>query len=269
MNGVETVLLPHTGTGGGTASVPLGAVLAPLAGAGGTYTSKFRVVTDVSFDDADGGDPSTCGAFVADNVSVTGGGENYSNDFEANVGGWHQDPDENPASEYWLVENRRRVGFDQGLHDQGLLIWHVDEEVIHATFQVNNGTPSDTRGLVLDEADGQFDLNNGILSNTGEAEDVFPGPLAKTTFNSVTTPNSHDNTGRTTQISVTNIGAPSANMSATLRAGDPAPTASTVSPNVIDNDQVAVVVDIAGTGIRYGATFRFVKAGAAVTQGMS
>jgi hypothetical protein len=56
-------------------------------------------------------------------------------------------------------------------------------------------------------------------------------------------------------------------MTATLRAGDPAPTAASVTPNVIDNDQVAVVVDVAGTRIRHGASFRFVKSGTVVTNG--
>jgi M6 family metalloprotease-like protein len=265
VNGIETTLVTHTGGGGGIANVPLSSALAPLAGSGGTYTIKFRVTSDESFDDADGEVPSSCGAFVVDDVSVTGGGETYSNNFETHIGGWHQDPAENPVSEYWLVENRRRVGFDQGLHEQGLLIWHVDDEVMHATYQINNGIPSETRGLVLEEADGDFDLNNGINSNTGEAEDVFPGPLSKTTFDSGTVPGSDDNTARSTHISVTAIGAPSENMSATLRAGDPAPTAATATPNDIDNDQVAVVVDIAGTGIRHDATFKFVKSIGALT----
>ncbi len=259
VNDVETVLLTHTGSGGGIANVPLGAALAPLAGAGGTYTIKFRVTSDASFDDADGINPSDCGAFVVDDVNITGGGETYSSNFESNAGGWHQDPSENPGSEFWLVENRRRLGFDQGLHEQGLLIWHVDEDVLHAPYQVSTGALSDTRGLVLEEADGDFDLNNGINSNTGEAGDVFPGTSANTTFNSGTTPGSTDNTGRPTQIAVTSIGAPGATMSATLRAGDPAPTAASLSPNVIDNDQVAVVVDVTGTRIKHGATFKFVK----------
>ncbi len=259
VNGVETQLLSHTGTNEGNASIPLAAALAPLSGSGGTYTLKFRVTSDVSFDDADGGDPSSCGAFVVDNVTVTGGGEAYAANFETNVGGWHQDPDENPTSEYWLVENRRRIGFDQGLHEQGLLIWHIDEEVMHATFQINNGVLSDVRGLVLEEADGEFDLNIGVASNSGEAEDVYPGPLAKTAFHSTTTPNSTDNTGRGTRIQVVSIGPPGATMSATLRAGDPGPLASAVTPNVIDNDQVAAIVDVAGARIRYGATFHFVK----------
>ncbi|HEU4928756.1 MAG TPA: M6 family metalloprotease domain-containing protein, partial [Candidatus Krumholzibacteria bacterium] len=265
VNGIETVLVTHTGIGGGTANAPLTAALAPLAGSGGTYTIKFRVTSDSSFDDADGGHKSACGAFVVDDVSVNGGGEAYANNFESNGGGWHQDPGENPVSEYWLVENRRRVGFDQGLHEQGLLIWHVDEEVLHAPYQVNTSVYSDVRGLVLEEADGDFDLNNGINSNTGEAEDVFPGPSLNTTFNSGTTPGSTDNTGRATQISVTGIGAPGATTSATLRAGDPAPTAASLSPNDIDNDQVAVVVDVTGTRIKHGATFRFVKSVATAT----
>ncbi|HXV13428.1 MAG TPA: FlgD immunoglobulin-like domain containing protein, partial [Candidatus Krumholzibacteria bacterium] len=267
VNGTESVLLTHTGSGSGTANVPLAGALAPLAGAGGTYTVKFRVTSDFSYDDTDGQNPTTCGAFVVDNVSVNGGGESYATDFESNVGGWHQDPAENPASEYWLVENRRRVGFDQGLREQGLLIWHVDDEVMRAWAQVNNAVLTDVRGLVLEEADGQFDLNNGINSNTGEAADVFPGPLAKTSFTSATSPNSDDNTGRDTQIAVTSIGAPAATMTATLRAGDPAPTAASVAPNNIDNDQVAVVVDVAGTRIRHGATFRFVKSGTVATNG--
>ena len=262
VNGIETVLLTHTGSGGGVANVPLAGALAPLAGAGGTYTIKFRVTSDASFDDADGIFKSDCGAFVVDDVNVNGGGVAYSANFESNVAGWHQDPAENPGSEYWLVENRRRLGFDQGLHEQGLLIWHVDEEVLHAPYQVSTGALSDTRGLVLEEANGDFDLNNGINSNTGEASDVFPGTSGTTTFNSGTTPGSVDNTGRATQIAVTNIGPSGAPMSATLRAGDPAPTAASFTPDAIDNDQVAAVVEVAGTRIQHGATFKLVKSAA-------
>ena len=266
VNGVETVLLDHTGIGGGTANVNLTTALAPLAGAGGTYTLKFRVVSDYSFDDADGENATDCGAFVFDDVSVAGGGVNYVTNFETNGGGWHQDPAENPVSEYWLVENRRRVGFDQGLHEEGLLIWHVDEEVLHAKWQVNDAPGGAVRGLVLEEADGQFDLNDGFSSNTGEPQDVFPGPLNQTAFDSGTSPDSDDNTGRTTQVSVTAVGPAGPSTSATLRAGDPAPAADSVTPNNIDNDLVAVVVDVAGSNIRYGATFHLAISGGAATQ---
>jgi hypothetical protein len=264
VNGVETVLLAHTGIGGGTANVNLTTALAPLVGVGGTYTLKFRVVSDYSFDDADGENATVCGAFAFDDVSVVGGGVDYAAGFETNGGGWHQDPAENPVSEYWLVENRHRVGFDQGLHEEGLLIWHVDEEVLHAKWQVNDAPGGAVRGLVLEEADGAFDLNDGFSSNTGEPEDVFPGPLTQTAFDSGTSPDSDDNTGHTTQISVTAIGPAGPSVSATLRAGDPAPAADSVTPNNIDNDLLAVVVDVAGSHLRYGATFHLVKSLSAV-----
>jgi len=255
VNGTEYTLATYTGTGAGTATIDLTPRLAPLAG--GTYTLKFRATSDFSFDDSDGQDPSSCGAFVVDDVSVTGGGESYATDFEARADGWYQDPAENPSSEYWLVENRRRLGFDQNLHGEGLLIWHVDNEVLHAPLSVNDGTGGNVRGLVLEEADG-IDMT-GL--NNGEPDDVYPGPLNVTSFTSATTPNSTDNTGRTTRIEVTNIGPPGSTASATLRAGDPAPTGSAVDPVSIDNDQVAVVVQIAGTGIRHGATILLAMSG--------
>ena len=250
VNGTEYTVSSYTGSGAGTATFDLTPRLAPLAGAGGTYTLKFRVISDFSFDDSDGQDPSACGALVVDDVSVNGGGVAYATDFETRADGWYQDPSENPPSEYWLVENRRKLGFDQNLHGEGLLIWHVDNEVLHAPLAVNDGTGGNVRGLVLDEADG-FDMT-GL--NYGEAEDAYPGPLNVTSFTSLTTPNSTDNTGRSTRIEVTNIGPSGSTASATLRAGDPGPTGSAVDPISIDNDQVAAVVEVAGTRMRHGAT---------------
>jgi M6 family metalloprotease-like protein len=269
VNGGETVLATYTSIGSGTANLDLTPHLAPLAGAGGTYTLEFRVVSDYSFDDADGQHESDCGALMIDDVSVTGGGELYSSGFEARADGWHQDPAENTSSEYWLVENRRRIGFDANLKEQGLLIWHVDDEVMHAPLLGNSQGPGGfaVRGLVLEEADGQFDLNAGLLSNRGEAEDVYPGPLNNTAFTSATSPNSDDNTGRSTRIEVTNVGPSASPMSATLRAGDPGPTASGVDPISIDNNVVAAVVEVAGNRIRHGATFRFQLGGAVSAPG--
>jgi M6 family metalloprotease-like protein len=264
VNGVETVLATYTGTTAmpGTANIDLTTHLAPLAGAGGVYTLKFRVVSDVSFDDADGQDPSTCGAFSVDDVSVSGGGESYATGFETSVEGWHQDPAENPSSEYWLVENRRALGFDENLPGEGLLIWHVDNELLHAPFVGNMGTGGNVRGLVLEEAEGVFDLN-GAGANQGEAADVFPGSTNNTSFTSATTPDSDDNTARPTRIEVTSISAAAPTMTATLRAGDPGPQASAILPTTIDNDQTAVQVTVSGARIRHGATFRFVYSGTA------
>jgi len=258
VNGVETQLVAYTGTSTGTETINITPLLGPLTGSGGTYTLKFRVTSDLSFDDSDGQDPSACGALAVDDVNVTGGGVTYTSGFETRADGWFQDPLENSASEYWLVENRRKAGTDQSLHGEGLLIWHVDEEVLGAPLLVNSQGPNGAaiRGLVLEEADGQFDLNGGG-ANHGEPQDVYPGPLAKTDFQTGTTPASTDNTGRSTRIAVTDIIAFGANVSATLRAGDQGPLATSVLPDNIDNDQVAVVVEVSGNRLRAGATFHF------------
>jgi hypothetical protein len=111
------------------------------------------------------------------------------------------------------------------------------------------------RGVVVEEADGQFDLHVGAI-NRGEASDPWPGSLNKTQFTALTTPNTNDNANRLTQIQVDNISPSALTMTALMRAGDPAPTASGIAPNDIDNDLVAVDVTISGDFIRHGATFR-------------
>lgn len=256
VNGTESSIALYSGTSVGSANLALEPYLAPLAGAGGTYTLKFRVETDVSFDDSDGNDPSTCGAFAVDNVSVNGGGESYATGFETSVDGWHINDAQTRSDEYWLVENRRQVGFDANLHGEGLLIWHVDEGVLNSPFLGNRGTSGAVRGLVVEEAEGIFDLN-GVVFNTGEDSDPYPGTSSNTSFNAITAPNSNDNTGRPTEIQVMGISVASANMSAIMKAGDPAPQAVSIFPAAIDNDQPATQVTVTGARIRHGATFKF------------
>ena len=40
------------------------------------------------------------------------------------------------GEEYFLVENRQKIGFDKNLPQSGLLIWHIDNSVYNST--VNN-----------------------------------------------------------------------------------------------------------------------------------
>jgi M6 family metalloprotease-like protein len=276
INGVETQLAQYTGKVASTANIPLAGYLASLAGAGGDYTITFRVITDFSLDDSDGGDTSTCGAFAVDNVSVNGGGESYASGFETSVAGWHMNPNETRSDEYWLVENRRKVGFDANLHGEGLVIWHVDDAILHAPLTLNSGGGNGKlRGLLLEEAEGVLDLNDmtndGISDpfNDGEAADVYPGPSNNTSFGAGTAPNSNDNVNRPTRIQVTGIGPAGATMTATLRAGDPAPTAGAILPTAIDNDQTATLVTVSGAHLRYGATFHFTYAGGSKMQGVT
>jgi immune inhibitor A len=96
-------------------------------------------------------------------------------------------------SEYFLIENRQREGFDRNLPAEGLIVYQVDETVMNpvsiASNRVNVGcnTAYGRRmGLRLIEADGFGNLVNG--SNHGDRRDPFPGFLGKTEFSDLTTP---------------------------------------------------------------------------------
>lgn len=109
-------------------------------------------------------------------------------------------------SRYFLIENRQKVGFDQYLNGDGLLIFHVDEnqrwgQVAYSGGLVNN---DELHKMVdLEEADGQADLDNQV--NRGDAGDPYPGTSNNRSFMDSTTPNSRDYNGNSTGVAVTNI----------------------------------------------------------------
>jgi PKD repeat protein len=121
--------------------------------------------------------------------------------------------DGNPTDEYFLIENRQLTGFDSYLYNSGLLIYHIDENIIAATRpsnEVNNGS---IYGVAIEEADGDNDLFNG--TNRGDANDPFPGATNNTAFDSTgTSPNSMSNAGDNTHVGVNDISASSGSMSA-------------------------------------------------------
>jgi hypothetical protein len=81
----------------------------------------------------------------------------------------------NKPSEYYLVENRQREGFDASLPGEGLLVWHVDETV--SGFRSAQSRP-EHKLLHLVEADGRGDLDRGTRAggNRGDATDPWAGP---------------------------------------------------------------------------------------------
>lgn len=72
----------------------------------------------------------------------------------------------NSSSEYFLVENRQRLGFDSHLPGTGLLIWHVDDAKSSNRNELH-------KWVDLEEADGNDDLDRDV--NRGDAGDPFPG----------------------------------------------------------------------------------------------
>ncbi len=211
------------------------------------YTISFAFVSDLNYSDEDGwyvSSPSK--ALLIDNIHIDGGGEDYFTDFELDWGGWR---DTSPPAEYFIVENRTRTGFDANLRGEGLLIWHAENSIAYS-YLGNSGGPSNsqTRGLVLEEADGNYDLLAG--NNAGDPGDPWQGSSENRNFATMTWPSSKDNNGTSTPVSITGID----NGSGLFKAGMPAPLVTSVAPSVIDKTAAdTVYFDIGGTGILYGA----------------
>lgn len=110
--------------------------------------------------------------------------------------------------EYFLIENRQRVGYDAGLDGDGLLIWHIDESR-------KNNDNEDHKLVDLEAADGRTDLDEGI--NDGDAGDPFPGTANNRKFGKNTNPNSNLYLGVPSGAEVVNISDSGATMTATLK----------------------------------------------------
>jgi immune inhibitor A len=100
------------------------------------------------------------------------------------------------GGEYFLMEHRRRSGFDRDLPGQGLLVYHVDESV--------DGNDNENHAKVkLLEADDQAHLHNG--ANRGDDGDPFPGRSRNTTIDNASSPNSKSYGGVDTCVALTGI----------------------------------------------------------------
>jgi len=102
---------------------------------------------------------------------------------------------ENPGGnsiEYWLVENRQRVGFDAALPGDGLCIFHVDDAVGSQSNRLRYK-------VAMEQADGDNDLAENGGSDFG---DPWPGQTNNRDFHDQSEPNSRDNDGGITEVGV-------------------------------------------------------------------
>ncbi|MBP7949716.1 MAG: M6 family metalloprotease domain-containing protein [Verrucomicrobiales bacterium] len=129
--------------------------------------------------------------------------------------------------EYFLVENRQRTGWDQGLPGgptgpaSGLMIWHIDDNQTRNTNEWWSipGTGGLTNGgnrlVAMEQADGLFHLDRSPpttaapanVGNGGDAGDLF---TAGSSFTGSTVPSSRTYAGAVTNVAVRNISAASA-----------------------------------------------------------
>ncbi|MEW6606087.1 MAG: M6 family metalloprotease domain-containing protein [bacterium] len=116
-----------------------------------------------------------------------------------------------PGKEYFLVENRQKVGFDSYLPGSGLLIYHVDEKIKdyyldsnewnkHQWYPGLNPLPYNHYLVAVEQADGKWDLEKNI--NRGDSGDIY---YSNRLFYNYSTPNSKDYYDNLTYVAVTNI----------------------------------------------------------------
>jgi M6 family metalloprotease-like protein len=219
-----------------------------------TFTLRFVFASDVSVSDEDGYYDSRAGyTFNIDNVHLDGGGLGYSADFELDSGGWRGDSE--PA-EYFIVENRRKTGFDANLHGQGIVIWHAENSIAY-TYVGNSGGMRNTqaRGLVLEEADGEYNLIIPAVQggNFGDDGDPYPGSAGNRTFGPTTVPRSQTNGGVLTPVIISGIVQGTSTSSASFKGGMPPPSIQAVFPDTIDREhETQAELDIRGEGMRCG-----------------
>ena len=250
--GVADTLARYTGRYTLRPTIDIGAHLPPGAC---DFTLRFLFISDISYSDEDGYYDSRGGyTFTIDNLSVMGGGLAYATGFDLDAGGWRFDGE--PA-EYFLVENRRRTGFDANLRGQGLVVWHAENSVANS-YLGNSGGPSNAqcRGLVLEEADGLYNLlASGSAGNYGDAGDPFPGTTNNRSFGPTTNPRSYGNGGRSTPVVISAITHGTSSSTATFVGGMPPPAIASVTPGTIDKETaVEAALDIRGSWFLCGAS---------------
>jgi hypothetical protein len=110
------------------------------------------------------------------------------------------------ATEYFIVENRQKTGRDAFIPDNGLAIWHIDENGSNSNQQM---TVSSHYECSLVQADNHFDLEKNV--NPGDADDLYSSPN-NTQLSDSTTPNCKWWDSSNSTLNITQISAPGATM---------------------------------------------------------
>jgi len=98
------------------------------------------------------------------------------------------------SREYFLAENRQRIGTDAFLPGVGLLVWHIDPSV-------TRGNDNEAHKLVdVEEADGLAHID--VRANYGDAGDPFPGSATRRRFGLLTNPSSRLYSGEPSGLAI-------------------------------------------------------------------
>lgn len=145
-------------------------------------------------------------------------------------------------NEYFVVENRSKLGLDRGLPANGLAVYHCD---VFGSNELQQGTAARHYQCALLQADGRRDLETNI--NQGDGRDLY-GRVEGLALTSTSQPNAREWDGRDSGLVIANISEPGEVVS--LRVGQTTASQTVVAaqtPNlpIPDNRAVGVSSSIA------------------------
>ena len=147
------------------------------------------------------------------------------------------------SNEYFLIENRQGVGFDQSLpgYSRGILIWHVDENVSNNDnqlhYRVDLEEASCTQHLVAN-------------TNSGDDYDYFRSGNA-TSFTDLTCPNNLCYSGVAGGLNITNVGATGSTMTFDVGCGPVSITGNPTSQTALTGNTATFSVTASGLNLTY------------------
>ena len=106
------------------------------------------------------------------------------------------------SEEYWLIENRQKVGSDTLMPSAGLAIWHINDDFANG-WSPNTNEPY--YGVGLEQADGLFTLENGGPS---DGSDLYPDGMNNREFSHSSSPNTTSLFGIPSLVRIDNISDP-------------------------------------------------------------
>lgn len=162
-------------------------------------------------------------------------------------------------NEYFIVENRSRMGLDRASPSNGLAVYHCD---IFGSNELQQGTADKHYQCALLQSDGRRDLENNL--NQGDGGDLF-GTAPGLRLSSTSSPHSREWDGRESGLVLADISAPGERIS--FRVGQTAGTQTArgeQSPDLAIPDNraggVASTINIPASGI-----VRRIKVGVDIT----
>jgi hypothetical protein len=152
------------------------------------------------------------------------------------------------SGDYFLLENRQRLGFDLQLPEEGIFVWRIDESVVTTSWRSNRVNAGAKMGVWLVQADDEDDLGAG--RGRGDAGDPFPGSSGATAFHTVSRPASLSADGGVSGLTLVDIAAAGDDMTfrlstrftdLTVRVSDSVNTGGLLAVNGQTVDSVVVL----------------------------